>query len=218
MIWNNTKRSGGLFHHRFKFKRCGKIVRKSESMELISNTKQWCWWLLLRVRICGPHLFIGSLEDSCTQNLCQLLSYNGVQDSLRKIYCLQSVNPRTQRFLWRRIVLAYSYLPWLMDGPFPIFQLMIHFPLLAQRRACLNHPWCTIILHLHQIPSLPPIPCDICPVSSFGHVSWHFPCRPRSGGRSIHGDVSSITDIPWTFGTCPWHHLVNLRRSVGTYT
>lgn len=124
MIWNNVWRSGGLYHLSFKFKLFGKAVRKSESMKLIlqipSNVvANSCLW---GCGICGKRLFTGSSKDSCRQKLCQLLSYNGVQDSLRrKFYCLKSVNPRTQRFLWRRNVLAYSYLPWLMDGPFPIF-------------------------------------------------------------------------------------------------
>lgn len=99
-------------------------------------------------------------KGSFQTTLCQLLSYNGVQDSFRrKLFCLKSVGPHTQQFLWRRNLLAYSYLPWLMDGPFLIFPAYVTFSSSCSKKSLSDPspmalPFCTCMRHHHCLPFL----------------------------------------------------------------
>lgn len=69
----------------------------------------------------------------------------GVQDTIKKKHVFWGINPHTQHFLWRRIILAYLYTFRLMEGLFRIlFTACDELPLLLLKKSHSDPQWTTI--------------------------------------------------------------------------
>lgn len=118
----------------------------------------------------------------------------GVQDTFKKQACiLWRINPHTQHFLWRRIILGYPFSSRLVDGLYRIpFLACDKIPLFVFKKSHSDLQW-----HYHhstfpQSP-LPFIPHDFRPALNFRHVSRLKHCWFHGRGSRLDGEGTLFT-------------------------